>query len=86
MADSLNDSEVVSYLFYSDVEIKDLPSDNNCFINDSDDDRDFLPNPSVSNCVHPIIINPSKSDSDVEDETSFSTPQRKRKITSKNKM
>lgn len=38
MAESLNDSEVVSYLFIFDVEVSDLPSDNNSFMDDSDDD------------------------------------------------
>lgn len=42
MSNILDDSDVVKCLFDSDIEVSDLPSDNNSFVDDSDADPDFF--------------------------------------------
>jgi hypothetical protein len=81
MAYKLNDEDIVDCLFDSDAEISDLPSDNNSFIDDSDVDPDFLPSPLVSNS--PLVIPPSSSDSDLEEEIPIPSQSKKKKLTPK---
>jgi len=43
MARILNDDDIVNCIFDSDVEVSDLPSDNDSYVDDEDDDPNFLP-------------------------------------------
>jgi len=80
MAYKLNDGDIVDCLFDSDAEISDLPSDNNSFVEDSDVDHDFLPSLSVSNST--LVITPSSSDSDLQEEP-IPSQSKKKKLTPK---
>jgi len=41
MARILNDDDIVNCIFDSDVEVGDLPSDNDSYVDDEDEDPNF---------------------------------------------
>jgi len=43
MARILNDDDIVNCIFDSDVEVNDLPWDNDSYVDDEDEDPKFLP-------------------------------------------
>lgn len=68
MSKILNTSEVMDCLFDSDIDVSDLLSDNNSFVDNDDEDPVFLPCSSNSNKLNSIINDSSSSSSDFEGE------------------
>lgn len=80
MTNILNDNDIFDCLFDFEVEVSDLPSDNNSFDDNSDAEQDFITNiPSVSNITIPLVIVISPSSSDNEDELPIPVPPKKKK-------
>lgn len=82
MARILNDDDIVNCIFDSDVEVSDLPSDNNSYVDDEDDDPNFLPI-TTSNILTAVDYS-SYSSSESEVEVPIVSKGKKRKYTSKN--